>query len=392
LVWTEGLNAQDLQPVGLIKFDLLVINNLMQIALACDLVKKRHGLPNICAEEGSWDWSDISYLNDPKALEMANKADLKCVFQFDSEGIRKLVKKGGVTRFDDLAAYSALYRPGPLNMGMDVKYCRRKKGEEPYNLHPLMEPILGKTYGVMIFQEQVMDILRVVGNVPDMHTEKVRKAISKKKVKDFIKYKEMFVEHGKINLNVNADFLLNLWEQIESFAEYGFNKSHAYAYTYISSRLLWLKAHYPLEFYNAILMCENDDEKFREYKLDAKYHGVEIRPIDINKSKANFEITDGKIYFGFKNIKSIGEGVAERIVEHQPYTSFPDFLERFGTDGSTLKALCAIGVFDKFRWTISSLIFGNCCSRRFGKMTRTLSSYVSSQRRPRSSGRAVSLV
>lgn len=700
--WTEGLNAQDLQPVGLIKFDLLVINNLMQIALACDLVKRRHGLKNICAEEGGWDWSDISYLNDPKALEMANRGDLKCIFQFDSEGMRKLVKRGGVTRFDDLAAYSALYRPGPLNMGMDVKYCRRKKGEEPYNLHPLMQPILGKTYGVMIFQEQVMDILRVVGNVPDMHTEKVRKAISKKKVKEFIKYKEAFIEHGKINLSVNAEFLLDLWDQIESFAEYGFNKSvdistlvpypggvkeiasfqpgesvfcvnedgqtvqtevvaihdhgvldafevsfddghavvcsadhkfltnkgqmplreicrtcssiyvdeqyggaygkgeewwlgisvregicnvpeagatlngmsrvrsdqkrehpftngeveqgqrrscqtqdilghcktdfgstgdsypacsqpkevagresrqirqmygggleesqtvsngsvasgtvglgdeastlrrgkktsrfcegkcldrggwvlpflqpcmqssetvsrnrsatgrnvkersitskgcdvspgghdvfqeqfgsdaggmvqsisghapitdtrrlasrrvvrvryvgkrrmcdlevanpthnfllpngvvtsnsHAYAYTYISSRLLWLKAHYPLEFYNAILMCENDDDKFREYKLDAKYHGVEIKPIDINKSKVNFHIDDGKIYFGFKNIKGIGEGVAERIVEHQPYSSFPDFLERFGTDGGTLKALCAIGVFDK---------------------------------------------
>jgi len=345
--WTEGLNAQDLQPVGLIKFDLLVINNLMQIALACDLVKRRYGLESICAQEGSWDWSDIAYLNDPESLAMANRADLKCIFQFDSEGIRKLVKRGGVTSFDDLAAYSALYRPGPLNMGMDARYCKRKKGEEPYNIHPLMEPILGRTYGVMIFQEQVMDILRVVGNVPDMHTEKVRKAISKKKVAQFIKYKEMFVEHGKVNLNVNAEFLLDLWDQIESFAEYGFNKSHAYAYTYISARLLWLKAHYPLEFYNAILMCESDDDKFREYKLDAKYHGIEIKPVDINKSKSNFAIADEKIYFGFKNIKSIGEGVADRIVEQQPYVSFPDFMERFGTDASTMKALCAIGVFDQ---------------------------------------------
>jgi DNA polymerase III alpha subunit len=198
----------------------------------------------------------------------------------------------------------------------------------------------------MCYQEQVMDILRVVGNVPDMHTEKVRKAISKKKVKDFIRYKDMFVENGKVNLGVNAEFCLDLWDQIESFAEYGFNRSHACAYAYISARLLWLKAHYPLEFYNAILMCESDYDKFREYKLDAKYHGVEINPVDINKSKVNFGITDDKIFFGFKNIKSIGEGVAERIVENQPYVGFPDFLDRFGTDAGTLKALCAIGVFD----------------------------------------------
>lgn len=129
--WTEGLSAQDLQPVGLIKFDLLVINNLMQIAIACDLVKKRHGLESICAKEGNGDWSDISYLDDPKSIAMANKADLKCIFQFDSDGIRKLVKRGGVTCFDDLAAYSAIYRPGPLNCVFRKSMIKLKHGEKP---------------------------------------------------------------------------------------------------------------------------------------------------------------------------------------------------------------------------------------------------------------------
>lgn len=353
--WTEGLNAQDLQPVGLIKFDLLVINNLMQIAQACRLVKERHGLQSICALPGLWDWSDISYLNDPKALEMANNGDLKCIFQFDGEGIRKMVKRGGVTSFDDEAAYSALYRPGPLNMGMDARYCKRKRWEqdknhsdaEPYNVHPLMQPILGKTYGVLVYQEQVMEILRVVGNIPDMHTEKVRKAISKKKVKEFIKYKEMFIENGQRNLGVNKEFVEDLWNQIESFAEYGFNKSHAYAYTYISARLLWLKAHYPLEFYAAILMCEDDHEKFKQVRIDAKAHGVEVCPVKINQSKENFHIEDGKIFFGFSNIKGIGSEVAKKIVEGQPYKDMSDFLNRFGTDGSVLKALIALGVFEE---------------------------------------------
>ena len=353
--WTEGLNAQDLQPVGLIKFDLLVINNLMQIAQACRLIKERYGLESICALPGSWDWSDLSYLNDPKAIEMANHGDLKCIFQFDGEGIRKMVKRGGVTIFDDLAAYSALYRPGPLNMGMDARYCKRKRwtqdrnhpDAEPYNIHPLMEQILGKTYGVMVYQEQVMDMLRLIGLIPDMHTEKVRKAISKKKVKDFIKYKEQFIENGQKILGVNRDFVEDLWNQIESFAEYGFNKSHAYAYTYISSRLLWLKAHYPLEFYTAILMCEDDHEKFKQVRIDAKAHGVEVCPVQINRSKENFNIEDGKIYFGFSNIKGIGAEVAKRIVEGQPYKSMADFLTRFGTDASVLKALIALGVFEE---------------------------------------------
>lgn len=345
--WTEGLNRQDLGPVGLIKFDLLVINNLMQIALACKLIKERHGIDKICARPGSWDWSDIAYLNDPKSLDMANRADLKCIFQFDSEGIRKLVKRGGVTRFDDLAVYSALYRPGPLGMGMDVHYCKRKRGEEPFSIHPIMQPYLRKTYGILAFQEQIMDILRVVGEIPDMHTEKVRKAISKKKVKDFIKYKEMFLENGQRNLNANYDYVLNLWQQIESFAEYGFNASHAYAYAYISARLLWLKAHYPLEFYTAILMCETDDEKFKDYKLDAKYHGIDINPVHINKSREKFGINGDEIFFGFSNIKSIGDGVASRIVENQPYKNFVDFLEKFGTDATPIKALTALGVFEE---------------------------------------------
>lgn len=345
--WTEGLNRQDLGPVGLIKFDLLVISNLMQIALACKLIKERHGLEKICALPGQWDFSDISYLNDPKSIEMADRGDLKCIFQFDSEGIRKMVKTGGVSSFDDLAAYSALYRPGPLNMGMDSHYCKRKRGEEPYEIHPLMQKSLAKTYGILVYQEQIMDILRVVGEIPDMHTEKVRKAISKKKVKDFIKYKEMFIENGQKNLGVNEEYVNNLWQQIESFAEYGFNKSHAYAYTYISARLLWLKAHYPLEFYAAILMCETDTDKFKEYKLDAQKHGIEICPVHINKSKRNFSINGDKIYFGFSNIKTIGEEVADRIVENQPYADISDFLERFGTDTIPIKALTSLGVFEE---------------------------------------------
>jgi DNA polymerase III alpha subunit len=344
--WTEGLATQDLQPVGLVKFDLLVISNLKQIAYACKLIKERHGVKTINAIPGGWDWSDTNYLNDEKSIAMANAADLRCVFQFDSDGIRKLVKKGGVTSFNDLVAYTSLYRPSGLTTGMADRYWKRKTGDEPYSIHPVLESILGKTYGVMIYQEQVMDILREVGKIPDMHTEKVRKAISKKKVEDFIKYKQMFLDNGQRVLHANRDFLEKLWEQIEAFAGYGFNASHACAYSYISSRLLWLKAHYPIEFYTAILMCEDKEDKFKDYRLDAKNHGVDVCRVHINKSKENFHIDGNGIYFGFQKIKEIGEAVAKRIVDGQPYKDLPDFLARFGTDKSAVVALIALGAFE----------------------------------------------
>jgi len=346
--WTEGQATQDLQPVGLIKFDMLVVAGLKQYSLAAKLVKERHGLTAICAHEGGKDWSDISYLNDPKAIALANKADLKGIFQFDSEGIRKVVQKGGVSNFDDIAAYSALYRPGPLNEGMDETFCNRKKGEEKYSLHPLIRPILGLTYGVMIYQEQVMQMLNIVGGIPLIHCEKIRKLISKKKEEEFAKYKEQFVTEGQLRLGVDKEFVENLWAQIEAFAAYGFNRSHSYAYSYISARQLWLKAHYPLEFYTALLMCEKDQSKIKEYKQDAARHGVEVAGVHINNSKMNFVIgTDNKIYFGFGNIKGIGTDIAEKIVAGQPYASFGDFLTRFGTESKVLKPLIALGVFEE---------------------------------------------
>jgi len=224
--WVEGLNGQDLQPVGLVKFDLLVISNLQQISSCCELVKKNHSMDSICALPGQSDWSDVQrWRNDPKSLAMADVGDLKCIFQFDSEGIRRLVKSGGVDRFEDLVAYTALYRPGPLGMLMHERYTKRKTGEESYELHPIVQPILGDTYGVMVYQEQIMRILNKVGEIPLRDCEIVRKAISKKKVDAFQKYKNMFVSNGQRNLQTTEEDIVSLWNQVQAFSEYGFNKS-----------------------------------------------------------------------------------------------------------------------------------------------------------------------
>jgi len=344
--WVEGLHGQDLGPMGLVKFDLLVISNLLQIARCCEMVKSRFGLVGICNKPGEPDWTDVSaWRDDPTSLAMANLGDLKCIFQFDSEGMRGLVRAGGVDRFEDLVAYAALFRPGPLGMKMQERYVERKHGREKYTLHPLVKPILDKTYGVLTYQEQIMRILNVVGEIPLKDCELVRKAISKKKVEGFIKYKEMFVLNGQRNLGCNEEEINHLWNQIEAFAEYGFNLSHAVAYTYISAWLLYLKSHYPHEFYASMLSCETLSEKIKEYKMEAKIHGVDMNRLDINKSDVNFDLQGHMIYFGLSNIKGLGEAPAKRIVASQPYKSFEDFVTRFGTDASVLKPILGLRCF-----------------------------------------------
>jgi len=219
--WVEGLHGQDLGPVGLVKFDLLSLSNLKQIAIAKKLVKDRHGLTSICAKPGKKDWSDTSYLNAPKSIEMANKADLRGIFQFDSEGMRQLVKKGGVDGFNDLMAYLSVYRPGAI--AQSEVYIKRKKGEA-YGLHPLLKPILGETYGCMIYQEQIMRILNQIGDVPLKDCEIVRKAISKKRLDLFQTYKNRFIENGMKRLGYSLEKMNEFWTQIEAFSGYSFNK------------------------------------------------------------------------------------------------------------------------------------------------------------------------
>jgi DNA polymerase III alpha subunit len=350
--WTEGLHDQDLQPVGLIKFDVLAIKDLLRIASCCKLIKERNNLQSISALEDSSDWSDISYLNDPKAIFLANEAKTRGVFQFDSEGMRNLVKSGGVDSFDDLVAYTALFRPSALKMQMHERYIERKKGREKWEdqVPECVREVLKKTHGILCYQEQCMQVLNIVGDIPLIHCEKIRKAISKKKVLEFAKYKQMFLENGSkktgwpidSNDNKNMNFL---WNQLEAFSGYGFNKSHACAYTYTSSRLLYLKAHYPLEFFVSTLGLESDEDKLKSYKREAERLGIKINRCNLNKSKANFEIVDNEIYIGFSNIKGIGKEVAEEIVAKQPFSGIEDFLKRFGTDKRIIEPLVYLEVF-----------------------------------------------
>lgn len=344
--WVEGLHGQDLQPVGLVKFDLLVISGLIQIAKAAHLVKQRKGVAGIFNLPGLPDWSDTDAWRDNKeALAAADAGDLRCIFQFDaSDGIREMVRSSGVTRFEDLVALTALWRPGPLGAAMHTRYIERKRGREKYELHPLMQAILGKSYGVMVFQEDVMKILHAVGEIPLKDCEAVRKAISKKKEEQFKKYEGVFILNGAKNLGSEAA-ARELWRQILTFAEYGFSKNHAVPYTYISMWQLNLKVHYPHEFFAAILSCEKDSDKIKEYRNEARAHGVKVLPLHLNNSKAEFSLAGDDIYFGFQHVKGIGRAAAQKIESLQPYSGIEDFLHRFGTASGVLKPLISLGVF-----------------------------------------------
>jgi len=341
--FVEGLANQELGPIGLVKFDLLVVSALEQMAHAAKLIKQRHDIKVISGT--THDWDNVDYLNDPKAISYANEADLIGIFQYDSNGIREVVKASGINSFDDLVAIVSLYRPGPLNAEMDQVFIKRKTGQEEYTINPVLEPILKSTYGIIVYQEQVMRLLNVVGKIPLKDCETIRKAISKKKISSFIKYKEKFIENGIKVLQVTREEVAEIWQNLEYFSAYGFNLSHATAYTYISSRQLYLKTYYPLEFFTALLMLEPSEEKRRIYITDAQNHGIEVKSVDLNISKSSFSIHDNVIYIGFGNIKGIGKDTADKIVALQPFKDVDDFLRRFGTDSSVLKALIPLKVF-----------------------------------------------
>lgn len=377
--WTEGQNSQDLMGVGLVKFDLLGSKMQEQMVECINYIRLRYGIEHISsAGKGMPHWSDDSYLNDPECIANANKGDLRFIFQFDSDGIRRLVRMGGVDRFNDLEAYSALYRPGPMNTGMHEAYCNRKKGKEKYSIHPILEPYLRSTYGVMCYQEQVMQVLNVAGKIPLRDAYSVVKAISKKKIDKFIKYKDQFIANSQITLGLNEEEAIKMWQDVESFAEYGFNKSHSCVYTHQSSRQLYLRTHYPVEYFCSMLNHAKDDDKLRDCNRSASSHGVKVQKVDINKSNVNFSIhTVGDkpskndiIYFGLSNVKFLGEEAAKRIVTERtkngPYTGFVNFLQRFGTDSHALKSLISLGTFND----ASPTLLWRYCEYYKGKLKR----------------------
>ena len=336
----------EVEAAGLVKFDFLGLKTLTVIQNALDLVNRKFPPEKHIKRE------DIP-LNDPKVWELMAEGDTAGVFQMESSGFTEMVVKLKPSCFEDVIAAGALYRPGPLDSGMVDVFINRKHGREVVTYpHPSLEWVLKDTYGVIVYQEQVMQISQVLGGYTLGRADLLRRAMGKKKAEVMQAERAGFLEGCKKN-NVDLKVAGEIFDLMEKFAEYGFNKSHSAAYGLITLHTAWLKAHYRVEFMAALLTSEKDNtDKVVKHIGEAREQGVEVLPPDVNQSYMAFGAVEGKIRFGLGAIKGVGEGAIEAILEARkegPFKSLFDFCERVDArrvNRKVLEALVKAGAFD----------------------------------------------
>ncbi len=334
------------EKAGLLKMDFLGLRNLTILHKAVQNVKKHRHIDID---------TDKLPLDDEKTYALLQRGETKGVFQFESGGIRDLLTKMRPDKFEDIIATSALYRPGPLEGGMVMDYVEVKHGRKaPNKVHPLVDAVLEETYGVMVYQEQVMRILNRVGGIELADAYKCIKAISKKKEKTISGYFEEYVK-GAIERGVGERTAVELFELIKKFAGYGFNKSHSTAYGAISYQTAYLKAHFPAEFTAALLTCGMEDsDRIAEHTDDARRAGMKIAAPDINRSESEFTVlSETEVGFGLAAIKGLGEQatlvIAAERQANGPYKDIFDLAERLDPkvlQKSTLEILIKAGALD----------------------------------------------
>jgi DNA polymerase-3 subunit alpha len=345
--WTMG----DLEKVGLLKMDFLGLRTLTYLENCVQLIKQTRGKTIDLIR-------DIP-LNDPKTFALLQRGDAKGVFQFESDGIRELLKRLKPDNIRDLIACNALYRPGPLGGGMVDAYINCKHGrEQPRYAHPLMEEILTETYGVMAFQEQVMRILNRLGGIELSSAYACIKAISKKKHEIIDQRRAEFLK-GAQERGVSEATAREIFDQITYFGGYGFNKSHSAAYALLGYQTAYLKANYTPEFMAALLSSEIEDSNKRDIMVqhieDARKLGVAVRPPDVNAGDVEFTVRDGEVLFGLTAIKGVGRGAAGEIVRARkdkgPFRDLFDLCERIDlklVPRAALERLIKAGALDCF--------------------------------------------
>lgn len=311
---------------GLVKMDILGLTTLDLISLTLDYIRETHpSVPDIYS---------IS-LDDEKVLANFGEGNTVAVFQFESPGMRKLLRdcaKYEPLTFDDITACTALYRPGPMDSGMLEMFVKRKQGSESVSYtHPLMEPILKDTFGVIIYQEQVMKISQTIAGYTGAEADQLRKIMGKKLPEEMAKQKDKFVQGAVSTIGATEEWAGQLFDDIEKFAGYGFNLSHSVEYTLISYQSMYLKTYYPTEFYAAALSTL-DEDKLLGIVRDASRAGIEVVVPDINASTNRFEILNArKLLMPFNRIKGISEKTGEAILEARkagPFKSKQDLVDR----------------------------------------------------------------
>ena len=258
---------------------------------------------------------------------MLARGDVVGVFQVESQGMRRALVDMRPDRFEDIIALVALYRPGP--MANIPTYCARKHGdEEPEYLHPMLEPILKETFGVIIYQEQVMQIAQVMAGYSLGDADLLRRAMGKKIRKEMEQQRAIFVA-GAVKNGVSKGQADTIFELLAKFADYGFNKSHAAAYALVSYHTAYMKAHYPVEFLAASMTLDlSNTDKLSEFRAEAQRLGIKVEAPSVNRSGATFEVSDGTIYYALAGLKGVGAQAVELIVEARKnglFTSLADF-------------------------------------------------------------------
>jgi DNA polymerase-3 subunit alpha len=337
-----------LEQVGMLKVDFLGLRTLTVIKHTLDLLKER-GI--------EVDINKIP-LDDTKVFNLFSEGRTFGLFQFESGGMREYLKKLRPTSINDLVAMNALYRPGPMEN--IPEYIDRKHGKRVTYVDPAMEPILKSTYGIIVYQEQVMQIASRVAGLPLSKADTLRRAMGKKKVDVMEKMRAEFIEGAKSN-NITEKISNEIYDLLIRFAEYGFNKSHSVAYAYIAYQTGYLKAHYPAEFMAANLTSERGEiKRVVELVTEAKKLGIEVMSPDVNTGTPNFSVLEGKITYGFSALKSIGGKAANEIVRareaDKPYTSIFDLTSRVdlrAVNRKTLEALIYAGAMDTLEGTRS---------------------------------------
>lgn len=333
-----------LEKMKLLKMDFLGLRNLTMIHKTCKLVKKCQGID-----------VDINHipLDDKPTFDMLVKGETVGVFQLESQGMTNLVKKLKPDVFEDLGALVALFRPGPLGSGMVDDFVERKHGRQAITYaHPRLEPILKDTYGTMVYQEQIMQIFQVMADYSLGQADQVRRMMGHKDPEAMAAQKDKLIE-GSAKYGMKAEDATKLFEQIQNFAAYCFNRAHSSAYAFVAYQTAYLKCHYPVEYLSALLSSvAGDQDKTQAYIEEALKYGIKVLPPDINKSFLEYAPDGKNIRFGLASIKQVGEGVIDEIIrereENGEFKSIYDYIKRLDTKCSnkkTLEGLIKAGAF-----------------------------------------------
>lgn len=342
-----GFDMESLEKTGLLKMDFLGLKTLTVIDAAVKIAKRTQG-------------KDIDIANmpldDKNTFSLLAQANTIGVFQLESRGMRDILRKLIPTKFEDLIAVLALYRPGPLGSGMVDDFIERKQGKRAVSyIHAKLEPILKETYGIILYQEQTMQVASQLAGFDMARADLLRKAIGKKVPEIMEEQRNLFVEGCKKN-NISNRIATQIFDLIDYFSGYGFNKSHSTAYALISYRTAYLKANFPVEFMAAMLTSERTTtDKIVEYVNEANHMGIKVLPPDINTSFANFTVTEDKnIRFGLLAIKNVGTAALDNIIEirkQKKFESFFEFCDRIDSrvvNKKVLESLIKSGAMDSF--------------------------------------------